>query len=180
MKKLNKLYAILAILIIVYIGINVGANGLNILNSEPASIDSNDSDMVAIGDNGFPDLENFTSKKISNTALSLTDSNKHMTINVSEIDNSKNVSEIASSAFSSGGFTSNQTIDQNGVPVYLLYNEGSESYSSDIYFNKNNQNYMISGSGISYENSDYFIDHCKQIIDGLDSNGDSSKGISRW
>jgi hypothetical protein len=55
------------------------------------------------------------------------------------------------------------------VTTYFLYNEGSESYSADIYFNKDNQNFLISSEGISYENSDYFINHCKNVIDTIGS-----------
>ena len=33
MDSMKKLYALLIILIVIYVGINVGANGLNILNS---------------------------------------------------------------------------------------------------------------------------------------------------
>ena len=107
------------------------------------------------------------------------DSNYNMTIYVTTLDDGQKVEDIVSNRLSSGQYTSNQTIDQNGVTAYFLYNEGVESYSADIYFNKNNKNYVISGDNISYEDSDYFINHCKYLIDTSSSSGDSG-GFSRW
>lgn len=174
---MKKLYALLAILIILYIGINVGANGLNIL-SAPADDVANDT-TSGVDNSTFPQLSNFTDKKINDTFVSYRNSAMGMTINLSMIDNQGDIADIATNAYSNSDvFTSNQTIDQNGVPVYLLYSEGSESYGANIYFNKDNQNYMITGSGISYEDSDYFINHCKELIDSI--SGSSDSGFSRW
>ena len=170
---MKKLYALLVILIIIYIGINVGANNINLGPSESGPV----SDDSASG--GFPKLENFTDTKINDTSVSYKDANNNMTIKVSAIDNNNNLTDIVSGLLNSGSYTSNQTIDQNGVTTYFLYKENVESYGADIYFNKNNQNYVISGTNISYEDSDYFINHCKSIIDSMSSNGDSG-GFSRW
>ena len=74
---------------------------------------------------------------------------------------------MANSFYDDNAYTSRQTIDQNGVTSYFLYQEGSDSYDSNIFFNKNGQNYCISGYGISYDDSDYFINHCKDIIDTI-------------
>lgn len=181
MNILKKLYALLIILIIVYIGFNISVDGLNIFNSQTdEAVSNDDSGSVALGDYKF-DIGDFTSKKINDTAVSLTDSGKNIVINVSAIDNSQDIANIAANTYSSGGFTSNQTIDQNGVTVYLLYNEGSDSYSSDIFFSKNDQNYMITGSSVGYDNSDYFIDSCKDIIDSLNIESDNGSGeFRRW
>ncbi|WP_298501195.1 hypothetical protein [uncultured Methanobrevibacter sp.] len=173
---MKRLYALLVILIILYIGINVGANNLNLTGSDAPVAD--DSGNVTLGETNFS-LDNFTENKTNETAISLFDSNYNMTILVEKLDNGQKIGDIASGAYSSGNYTSNQTIDQNGVTTYFLYNEGPESYGADIYFNKNNQNYKISGDGIDYANSDYFINNCKGIIDSLNS-GNDSNGLSRW
>ena len=168
---MKRLYAVLVILII------LGANNLNLTGSD-ANV-ANDTGTVELGDSGFPKLDNFTDTKVNDTAMNYVDSN-NMTISVNKIDNGQDISSIAGNTYNSGGFTSNQTIDQNGVTTYFLYREGVDSYDSDIYFNINNQNYLISGNGISYENSDYFINHCKSIIDALNNNNNDSGKLSRW
>ncbi len=166
---MKRLYALLVILIVLYIGINVGANNLPFGDSTALNTTDNANAGISMGNINFPKLDNFTDNKINDTAVSYRDANYNMTINVSTVDNSQSIGDIASNLLSSGRYTSNQTIDQNGVTTYFLYNEGSESYSADIYFNKDNQNFLISGEGISYENSDYFINHCKNVIDTIGS-----------
>lgn len=171
---MKRLYALLVILIVLYIGINVAAGNLPFTDSHTDSSD-NASSSVSVGQGGFPKIDNFTDTKINDTAVRYNDSNKNMTITLRTVDNSKDIASLASS----GSYTSNQTVDQNGVTAYFLYNEGVESYSADVYFNKNKQNYLITGSNITYADSDYFINHCKSIIDAI-SGGNDSKGLSRW
>lgn len=172
---MKKLYALLVFLIILYIGINVGANNINLLGSQTAVDDANN---ASAGNTSIPTLENFTSTQVDANTTSYFDANYNMTINLTLIDNSQNVSDIANKLIDSESYTSNQVIDQNAVTAYFLYQEGVDTYNADIYFNKNDQNYLISGKGISYENSDYFINHCKLIIDSIGSSQDS--GLSRW
>lgn len=179
---MKKLYALLVILIVIYIGINVGANNLNLVGSDAdTSADTNANNNtggIALGSSNFAKLDNFSEKKINDTAIRLKDSN-NLTIVVQQIDNSKNISDVANSLISSGKYTSNQVIDQKGVTSYFLYKEGTESYDADIFFSKNNQNYELSGDNITYDNSDTFINSCKNIIDTMGSSG-SSGGLSRW
>lgn len=170
---MKRLYALLVILIVLYIGINVAADNLPFTDSHTDSGD-NASSSLSVGEGGFPKMENFTDTKINDTAVRYNDSN-NMTITLQAVDNGKDIATLASS----GSYTSNQTVDQNGVTAYFLYNEGVESYSADVYFNKNKQNYLISGSNITYADSDYFINHCKSIIDAI-SGDQNSKGLSRW
>lgn len=177
---MKKLYALLVILIIIYIGINVGANGLNILSSnDNATVEANDT--IAVGASGFPALENFTDTKINDTAVKLVDNNKNVNILVEQLDDSLNVVDVYNNLLSSGSkYTSSQVIDQNGVSVYFLYDTGDESYDTAVYFNKNNHNYKITGYNTTYENSDYFINHCKDIIDTIDTSSSSDGKISRF
>lgn len=174
---MKKLYALLIILIVAYVGINVAANNFNLTggNATTAIDDSNSGNQAG---GTFPQLQNFTQNKINDTAVSYQDSNYNMTIYAQQLDNSKNISDIVS-GLDQSKYTSSQNIDQNGITTYLFYNEGSETYSADIFFNKNNQNYMISGGNITYENSDFFINHCKNIIDSISSSQESN-GLSRW
>ncbi|WP_407374674.1 hypothetical protein [Methanobrevibacter sp.] len=172
---MNKLYALLIFLIILYVGINVGADNIHL---GPSDAGVGDDASNANVNASFPKLDNFTDKKVNDTAVIYEDA-QNMTINLMQIDSSQNLSDLSNQLISSGKYTSNQVIDQNGVTTYFLYNEGSDDYSADIYFNKNGQNYHISGSNISYENSDYFINHCKSIIDSMSGSG-SSQGFSRW
>jgi len=168
---MKRLHVVLLILIIAFIGINAAFGDLN-------PFDSHSSGAVNLGDAKFPDLKDFTVKKINDTAITLIDADKNMTIRVFEIDNSQKISQIASSAYSSAGYTSNQTINQNDVPVYFLYNEKPDGYSSNVYFSKNNQNYLIKGNNITYENSDYFVKSAQSIVDSLEASGGG--GFSRW
>ena len=175
---MKRLYALLAILIIAYIGINVAFDNVNFIGSD-ASTAADSGSSASAGNATIPDIDNFKTKKINDTAVKYTDSS-NMTINLNRLDNSQEIADIVNNLDQSA-YTSNQTIDQNGVTAYFLYNEGSESYGADIFFNKNDQNYMISGTDISYENSDYFINHCKSIIDSIGGSSDSnSGGFSRW
>lgn len=179
---MNKLYVLLVILIATYIAINAAAGNLDLLGSDTNSTDTDtnnkDSDNISLGSSNFEKLDNFKSKKINDTALKLKDS-KNTTIIVQQIDNSQNISDIANKLISTGDYTSNQVIDQNGVTSYFLYKEGTESYDADIFFNKDDQNYELSGDHIDYANSDNFINSCKNIIDTMSSSG-SSKPLIGW
>lgn len=174
---MKRLYALLVILIIAYIGINVVADNLN-LTGDNATMATDNSNGAVAGNASFPKLDNFTDTKINDTTVIYNDSN-NMSINLNKLDNSKKIEDIVK-GLDHSKYTSNQTIDQNGVTTYFLYNEGPGTYSADIYFNKNGQNFMISGTGISYENSDYFINHCKSIIDSIGGSGNNTSGLSRW
>jgi len=175
---MKKLYALLIILIVAYIGINVVADNINLTGGDATTAtDASGNSNQANGD--LPELQNFTKNKINDTAVSYTDSNYNMTIYAELLDNSKNISDIVS-GLDQSKYTSSQTIDQNGVTAYFYYNEGSETYGADIFFNKNNQNYKVSGGNVTYENSDYFINHCKNIIDSISGSNQGSSGFSRW
>ena len=177
---MKKLYALLIILIVIYVGINIGSMDFSFNDSLNDADEGNvtednvteavDNGMVAFGASSFSKIDNFTDTAINDTAVSLFDKSKNMTINVSEIDNSQTIDDIANSFYANNVYTSSQLIDQNGVSTYFLYNEVTGHYSSDIFFNKNGQNYRISGENIPYEDSDYFINHCKGIIDDINVN----------
>lgn len=174
---MKRLYALLVILIVAYIGINVAADNLH-LTGESAAPTTDDANNAKSVNNTIPKLDNFTDNKINDSAVSYNDSENNMTIYLNKLGNDKKIADIVNNLDQSK-YTSNQTIDQNGVTTYFLYNEGPETYGADIYFNKNGQNYLIKGSGISYEDSDYFISHCKNIIDGIGSS-QQSNGLNRW
>ena len=163
---MKRLYALLVILIVIYVGINVGSMviGDNGNGNVTENVTEN---VVSVGASSFPTLDNFSDTSVNDTTTSLVDSNG-MTIYVSEIDNSQTIESIYNNFIANTEHTSTQTIDQNGVTTYFVYNAGSESYDADIFFNKNGQNYLISGDGIPLSNSDYFINHCKTIIDTMD------------
>lgn len=139
-----------------------------------------DNNTITIGSSSFEKLENFTNTNINNNTVSLVDSAENLTINVSEIDSSQNLSEIVSNLLiKDEDISSNQTINQNGVTVYFLYEEGTENYNANIYFNKNNHNYLIKGDNISYNGSDYFINNCKDVINSMNIKEEKS-GFSRF
>ena len=180
---MKKLYALLVILIVFYIGLNVAMDNLPFGMHSPLSLDNpfnadnNNSDvtenitgdLVSVGASSFPALGNFSDNLVNDTTVSLVDSNG-MTIYVSEIDNSQSIENIYNNFIANNENTGTETIDQNGVTTYFVYNTGSEVYNADIFFNKNGQNYHIYGNGIPLSNSDYFINNCKAIIDTLDIN----------
>lgn len=163
---MKRLYALLVILIVIYVGINVGSMVIGDNANDNVTEDVTEN-IVSVGASSFPTLDNFTDSSLNDTTTSLADKDG-MTIYVSEIDNSQSIENIYNSFIASTEHTSTQTIDQNGVTTYFVYNTGSESYDADIFFNKNGQNYLVSGDGIPLSNSDYFIDHCKSIIDTID------------
>ena len=163
---MKRLYALLVILIVIYIGINIGSI-IDFGGNDNNVTDVVDENLIYVGASSFPQIDNFTDSAVNDTTVSVVDENKGMTIYVSEIDNSQSIGDIASNYYVNNAHTSNQTIDQNGVTTYFLYNEVSDHYSSDIFFNKNGQNYCISGDNIPYADSDYFINHCKGIIDTI-------------
>lgn len=172
---MKKLYALLVILIIAYVGINVAADNLHLNDSNSNSANNGSANAV---DASLPSLESFNKTEINDTTVSYTDPSYNMTIYLNKIDNGKDLSDIVN-GLNPGAYTSNQTITENGETTYFLYKEGSDSYGADIYFTKNKQNYLLTGSNITYENSDYFISHCKSIISSLGSSGNST-GFSRW
>ncbi len=165
---MKRLYALLAILIVIYVGINVGSMVINDMGNANVNVTENVTEnLVSVGASSFPTLDNFSDAAVNDTTVSLAD-NDGMTIYVSEIDNSESIENIYNNFIASTEHTSTQNIDQNGVNTYFVYNTGSESYDADVFFNKNGQNYQISGDGIPLDNSDYFINHCKAIIDTID------------
>ena len=171
---MKKLYILLLLLILIYINVNLAYTYLNPdsgftnLFAHDKEIEEKNNNTITLGSSTFEKLENFSDTNIDNSAISLYDSGRNLTINVSEIDNSQNLSEtINNLLINDATITSNQTLDQNGVTVYYLFAEGTYDYNADIYFNKDGHNYLIKGNNISYDNSDYFINHCKDIINTL-------------
>ena len=57
--------------------------------------------------------------------------------------------------------------------------EGTDEYNAVIYFNKDGKNYMIKGNEISYDESDYFINSCKDIINSMTKKEEKS-GFSKF
>ena len=166
---MKRLYALLVILIVLYVGINVAADNIPFVShhDNPDNVTDNVTvESVTVGASSFPKLDNFTDNPVNDTTVRLVDKGG-MTINVSEIDNSQSIESIYNNFIATTAHTATQTIDQNGVTTYFVYNTGSELYDADIFFNKNGQNYYISGDGIPLSNSDYFINHCKTVIDTI-------------
>ena len=163
---MKKLYALLIILIVIYVGINVSANGLNILSVGDSQTTGGNGGAAA-GNVNFPQIDGYSLNKINDTDVKYVDNKTGVNIEVKQIDNTKNASDIYKSLSNGGTFTSSQEVDQNGVPTYYLYKEGQTGYDTEIYFNKNNQNFKITGHNVTYENSDSFINSCKQIVDSI-------------
>ncbi|MBO7673121.1 hypothetical protein J6S88_06925 [bacterium] len=152
---MDKLYGVLIILVIIFLGINISINGFSITPTDHTV--NNALDLATLD-------KNFTSTKINQTAIKFFDKNKNMTIKVEQINDTQNVSKIHDNLMKEKKYTSSQKVDVHGVPTYFLYKEGATTYDCDIYFNKNGTNYWINGNKITYADSDYFIKHCKQIV----------------
>ncbi|WP_297981993.1 hypothetical protein [uncultured Methanobrevibacter sp.] len=181
MDNLKKLYALLAVLIIIYVSINFSYNGLNVLpvfSEDNLNIGGNTEEIITMQNSAFTKLEGFTNVSVNESSVDLIDSTKGITIHVFELDNSQNLEKIKNEELSKNeAITSNQTLNKNGVTVYFIYEEGSENYNAKIYFNKNDQNYLISGNNIKYDDSDYFIKSCENIINTMNLH---KEGFSRW
>ena len=109
-------------------------------------------------------------KKINNNEVRLIDNKNEIYIKVREYVDGENITNKVNNLLSTDeNITSNQTIIQNGITAYFLYEEKQETYNADICFNKDNKNYLISADNITYENSDYFINKCKDIINSMKS-----------
>ena len=182
MDSMKKLYALLIILIVIYVGINFGANGLNILdsNDNTATTVNAGNNGVKLGDSNFAKIGNFKNTKVNDTAVRLVDNSTGVKILVEQIDSSLNLTNTYNNLVSQGSYSSSQEINQNGVPAYFLYKESGEGYNADVYFAKNNQNYKITGTNITYSNSEYFINSCKNIIDSVGGSSSNDGKISRW
>lgn len=161
---MKKLYLLLVFLIILYIGINVAADNLPFTGSD-SNITTGNNSATAVNAS-LPSLDSFNKTQINDTTASYTDDSHNMTIYINKIDNNKELMNIVNN-LNHMDYTSNQTITENGATTYFLYNEGPDSYNADIYFDKNGQNYLITGNNITYENSDYFISHCRSIINSM-------------
>ena len=178
MKKLN---AILIFLIVLYVSINVVAGGLNTFHNltdvdfnKLLHIGGDDEDAgINVGTSAFAEIENFTANQTNDTIVSLYNSQHNTTITVEEIESSQNLQENVNSLISAEdtAITSNQTISQNGITAYFLYEETEDTYNADIYFSKEDKNYFISGENISYDDSDFFINTCKEIINSMGADG---------
>lgn len=182
---MKKLYILLLLLILIYINVNLAftiidpEDGFTNLFAHDKEIEENDTNTITIGSSTFEKLANFEDTSVSTNEVSLFDSGQNLTINISEIDDSQNLSETVNTLLMNDAtITSNQTLDQNGANVYYLYAEGTEAYNSVIYFNKDGKNYLIKGNDISYDESEYFINSCKDIINSMTKKEES--GFSRW
>ncbi len=182
---MKKLIILLLSLILIYMCVNIAYTVYNpdqgftsILNNQEEEVIDNST--ITVGDSSFARLDNFVNTTIDSNTVSLIDSGNNLTINVSQIDDSQDLSQTVKDLLSNdNGITSNQTIEQNGVTVYFLYAEGAETYNADIYFNKNDHNYLISGDNITYGGSDYFMNNCKDIINSMNIKEENS-GFSKW
>ena len=150
MDDLKKLYALLAVLIVIYVGVNFSYNGLDTINSLShvnldvgLSIGENDENSIVVGNSSFTKIKDFKEKNVSEKEISLHNSDKNMTINVVQVVDYRTLKDIVSQVVSvNENITSNQTITQNGITAYFLYEENVETYNAIIYFNKNNENYF--------------------------------------
>ena len=183
---MKKLYILLLLLILIYINVNLAytimdpEDGFTNLFSHDKEIEENYTNTITIGSSTFEKLANFEDTSIGSNAVSLFDSGQNLTINVTEMQDSQNLSEIVNDLLiNDNTITSNQTLDQNGVNVYFLYAEGTEAYNADIYFNKDGKNYEIAGDNIGYDESDYFINNCKDIINSM-TKKEEKNGFSRF
>ncbi len=178
MDDLKKLYALLAVLIVIYVGVNFSYNGLDTINSLShvnldvgLSLEENDENSIVVGNSSFAKVKDFKEKNISDKEISLHNPDKNITINVVQVVDYRTLEDIVSQVVSvNENITSNQTITQNGITAYFLYEENVETYNAIIYFNKNNENYLIKANNISYSDSDYFINTCKDIINSMKPN----------
>ena len=182
---MKKLIILLLSLILIYMCVNIAYTIYNpdkgftsILHHEEEIVDNN---TITIGSSSFEKLNNFENSSINNNAVSLVDPSQNLTINISEIDDSQSLSDLVNNLLiNNKNITSHQTLEQKGVTVYFLYEEGKSTYNADIYFNKNGHNYLISGDNITYDGSDYFINNCKDIINSMDLKKEESKGFSKF
>ena len=181
---MKKLYILLLSLILIYLCVNIAytiynpdAGFTSIFNHEEEMVDNN---TIAIGSSAFARLENFENSSTDNKAVHLVDSEQNLTINVREIGDFQSLSETVNNLLTNDkNITSNQTLNQNGVTVYYLYEEGKTAYNASIYFNKDGKNYLISGNNITYDESDYFISNCKNIVNSM-TKKEESKGFRKW
>lgn len=182
---MKKLIILLLSLILIYMCVNIAYTIYNPDQGFTSILDNQeeeviDNSTIIVGDSSFSRLDNFVNTTIDSNTVSLIDSGNNLTINVSQIDDSQDLSQTVKDLLSNdNGITSNQTIEQNGVTVYFLYAEGAETYNADIYFNKNDHNYLISGDNITYGGSDYFMNNCKDIINSMNIKEENS-GFSKW
>lgn len=180
MDDLKKLYALLAILIVIYVGINFAYNGLDTINSLThvnldvglSMPDENDENSIRIANSSFSKIKGFQEKRDNADIVTLYNSSNNISIKVVKIKDSYNLKDIVNQVLKvNDNITSNQTITQNGITAYFLYEEKADSYNAIIYFNKEDKNYLIKSNNISYDNSDYFINICKDIINSMKTSG---------
>ena len=183
---MKKLIILLLSLILIYMCVNIAYTIYNPDQGFTSILDNQeeeviDNSTIIVGDSSFARIENFVNTTIDSNAVSLVDSGQNLTINVNQIDDSQNLLETANDLLANdNSITSNQTLDINGVTVYFLYAEGPESYNADIYFNKNGHNYLICGDDVSYGESDYFINNCKNIINSMYLKKEENSGFSKF
>ena len=183
---MKKLIILLLSLILIYMCVNIAYTIYNPDQGFTSILDNQeeeviDNSTIIVGDSSFARLDNFENTTIDSNAVSLVDPSQNLTINISEIDDSQSLSDLVNNLLiNNKNITSHQTLEQKGVTVYFLYEEGKSTYNADIYFNKNGHNYLISGDNITYDGSNYFINNCKNIINSMDLKKEESKGFSKF
>ena len=160
---MNKLYALLIILIVAFVGINVACD--NVLFIGHMGNSTSDANSTVVGNSSFTNATGYN--VVSSNASSVVLSNGTNNISVEQFNYENNLASAVGNMYLNGGYTSNQTINQNGVTVYFLYQEGTESYNATVYFNKNSSTYLITSTDIPFENSDSVINSIKAIIDSM-------------
>ena len=161
---MNKLYALLIILIVAYVGINVAYDNVPFVGQSAVPV-SSEPNSTAVGTSIFINGAGYNA--VSNNGSSVILSNGVNEISVEQFDYESDLASSVNSIYSSGVYTSNQTINQNGVPAYFLYQQESEKYNVTVYFNKNSSTYLITSNDVSVENSDAVINSIKGIIDSM-------------
>ena len=160
---MNKLYALLIILIVAFVGINVAYDNVPFIGHMGNS--TSDTNSTVVGNSSFTNATGYN--VVSSNASSVVLSNGTNNISVEQFNYENNLASAVGNMYLNGGYTSNQTINQNGVTVYFLYQEGTESYNATVYFNKNSSTYLITSTDIPFENSDSVINSIKAIIDSM-------------
>lgn len=177
---MKKLYALLVILIIAYIGINMAADNMDLFHAKDANVTENDTNIVKVGASSFNVLKDYEKNQVNDTYASLSNKDKNLTIDVAQMNETQSkLEDFANKLYKDGKYTSHHTIKAGNITAYVLYHGLKTNYSSDVFFNKNNHTYRITSDFIKYKDADYFLDECKEIINTLNATSDA-KEFRRW
>ncbi len=111
--------------------------------------------------------ENFNISNKTNNTISLYDKSDNITINITNLNNSKTIKSYFQKAASDNFTVNNETKKIDNTDLYITYRETDYTNSTQIFFEKNNKNYRVWILNYDNDQNEYFSKLINDIVTSL-------------